>query len=118
MDAPTGECTFCGQPSRHGHHITGRQPDRTYLHPDLIAELCHRHHVLVHNDLRTLAIDIPDRSDTDPIRQVVFALRRIAAFIGRLATYSDNPLWRPLAAVLEACATTITRHLTQSGTLA
>lgn len=107
MDAPTGSCTFCGQPSAHRHHLTGRHPDKTYLHPELVAELCHHHHVLVHNDLRSAGIDVADPDGCTPVALAAFALRRIAVFLGRFATYADNPLWRLLAAVLETTATTV-----------
>lgn len=115
MDAPHSQCAFCGQPTDHQHHLTGRHPDKTYLHPELTVGLCHQHHVLVHNDLRTLGIDVPTANDYDPIRLVAFALRRIAAFLGRFATYADNPMWQPLAAVLQAITHTLARH-PQNGT--
>jgi len=115
MDAATGSCTFCGQTSVHRHHLTGRHPDKTYLHPELVAEMCHRHHVLVHNDLRTLGIDVPNPDENAPVAMAVFALRRIAAFLGRFGDCADNPLWRLLAAVLEATATTIANQTARLG---
>lgn len=115
MDAPQGSCSFCGQRAVNHHHLTGRHPDGSYLHPELTAELCHRHHVLVHNDLRTFGIDVPDCADSGPALLAVFALRRVAVFIGRLADCLDNPLWKSLALMLESVAAIIRPTLIEAG---
>lgn len=115
MDAPEGHCAFCGAPADHQHHLTGRHPDRSYLHPHLTVGLCHRHHCLVHDDLRAQRIDTPTHAAAEPAGAAVFALRRIAVFLGRFAKHADNPLWQSLAGVLQELADTVQRALQPEG---
>lgn len=100
MDAPPGFCAFCGQRAKHAHHLTGRGPDHAYLHPRLTVDLCHRHHTLVHNDLRAQFIDTPLAGTWSKAAEIEQSLARLAAFHGRFAQFADCPLWRPLAGVL------------------
>lgn len=117
MDTPAGSCTFCGQPSDHAHHLTGRHPNGDYLHPDLTTDMCHRHHVLAHNDLRHQNIDTPSNDDWGPVASVTFVLRRLATFVGRFATYADNPLWARFASTLQWCANVLAAHLRTTRTI-
>lgn len=105
MDAPAGFCAFCGVVAVNAHHLTGRAPDHTHLHPDLTVDLCHRHHVLIHNDLRAQQIDTPALVNPWTVTgRVEYTLRRIAIFIARYAQAADNPIWSKIAALLESLA--------------
>lgn len=104
MDAPSGYCTLCGKPSVDRHHVTGRDPDGVYLHREFVADLCHQHHELVHNVLRSQGVDTPDSPVWNVVTCVAHVLRRVAVFIGQLAPRADNPMWSQLARVLEECA--------------
>ena len=104
MDAPKGTCAFCGERAKHAHHLTGRGPDHEYLHPGLTADLCHRHHTLVHNDLRAQWIDNPLAGGWSTAAVLEQSLLRVAAFLGRYAEFADNPIWRRLAVVLAQIA--------------
>ena len=105
MDAPEGFCSFCGEPSDDRHHLTGRDLSGVYLHDKATADLCHRHHELIHNMLRSQRINTVDKTSTGQLSLVGYVLRRLAAFIGQFAVRADNPVWHQIAMVLEACAT-------------
>jgi hypothetical protein len=103
MDAPAGRCTFCGESFDEAHHLTGRGPDGVQLHPEVVGDLCRRHHVSVHAVLREAKIDTSP-PEWSPLARVEHILRRLAAFIGGYAQRADNPVWAHIARVLEQCA--------------
>ena len=105
MDAPEGFCALCGKPAVQAHHITGRGVDRVQLHPDLTVDLCHRHHILIHADLRGQHIDVyPTDTAWTVTGRVEYVLRRLAVFIARFAQAADNPVWLKMAGLLESLA--------------
>ncbi len=104
MDAPKGFCGLCGRPSKERHHLTGRDTNGVYVHPGLLADLCHQHHVFIHNVLRSQHIDTPPVTPDHPFALVGYVLRRLAVFIGLFAARADNPVWVEVAQVLEDCA--------------
>lgn len=109
MDAPAESCSFCGEPSDDRHHLTGKGPTRQYLHPELTADLCHRHHELIHDALRHQQIDKPQPGDGwNSLRFVEHTLRRIAVFIAQYAIRADNPVWALIASALVECAERLT----------
>jgi hypothetical protein len=112
-DESTAECLFaCGRPVLQWHHLTGRGRTGFYLDPDLVVPLCHRHHVLVHHDLRQQHVDFPP---TDLLwnreAETAFRLSRLAPFFARWADYSDHTFLRPLAAAIATDADRIYTHL-------
>jgi hypothetical protein len=95
------DCVFCGQPAAHAHHITGKDPWKRHLDPNLVAPLCHQHHTLVHEDLRSQDLDRPRVRDGWNYQVALgFRLARLAVFFGRLDTYQDPPFYAPLAVAL------------------
>jgi hypothetical protein len=80
MGEPYGlsPCLFCGAPSVHGHHPTGRlSPDGPYLDPGFVVPICRGCHGSEHAAWRDIGIDVV----TDP---VAARLLRLAWLIGRL----------------------------------
>lgn len=103
MDAPAGFCALCGEPSDHAHHLTGRDPNGDQLHDEIVVDLCFDHHIYVHEVLRRAGVDTPPTA-WSRLACVEYVLGRIAAFIGRYAERADNPIWGPIARLLEWCA--------------
>jgi len=109
------ECLFsCGRPVLQWHHLTGRGRNGPYLDPDLKVPLCHRHHVLVHHDLRQQDVDTPP---TDvlwtPMAATAYRLSRLAPFYARWADYADHEFLRPLAAATAVDADRVYTDLRQ-----
>jgi hypothetical protein len=104
MDAPAGFCALCGKTAKNAHHITGRGLDGNQLDVEFTVDLCHHHHVLIHSDLRTQAIDIPPEGMWTVTARIAHVLRRMAVFLARYAENADNPMWTMFAAMLERCA--------------
>ena len=101
-EAAERQCAFCGERAQHLHHLTGRDPDRRYLDPLLVAALCRKHHTLVHADLRAQLIDTPPAArHWYPQSSLRYTLARLGAYFGRLAAYSDDPMLGPLAVTLQ-----------------
>lgn len=51
-------CLICGREGRWQlHHPTGRGADGEYLDPGFTVPLCHDHHTLVHDNLKTLGLE-------------------------------------------------------------
>ena len=97
--SPLGDCVFCGNPAIHAHHITGKDPWKRHLDSELVADLCHQHHGLVHEDLRSQDLDRPrDPDGWDAATALAFRLARLGVFFGRLASYRDESFYAPLAA--------------------
>lgn len=105
-------CILCGRPSMEDHHVVGARVDG-----ELTAPHCHDHHELVHDDWWTLVHDDwwtlgvgakrPRGSSVDAdepptvLHRLCLALRRAAAWLGRLAARGRfQPLTGWLAAAL------------------
>jgi hypothetical protein len=80
----TGDCLLCGGPGEDRHHPTGRGHDGRYLDPWFRAWLCHDDHELAHDDLRPAGLDSCPQSQTF-LDRFAAAMRRLAAFVSRLA---------------------------------
>ncbi len=97
-------CELCGEPSVHAHHLTGRDPDRAHLDPDLTAPLCRADHVLAHEDLRSQGVDVPAGSHWSAIEACRQRLRRLALFLARIGEASSTDLFTNLARALQGWA--------------
>jgi hypothetical protein len=117
MPADRSVCSLCFEPAKHLHHLTGRDPNRDRLDPDLVSPLCVRHHVLMHNVLRSQHIDVAGRAPwTTPAESVAFRLLRLAVFFGLYADYHDDPTWPLVAVALRAWATELLADPTEKET--
>lgn len=71
------DCTVCGAPAEHGHHLTGRLAKR-YLDPDLVEARCARCHRAEHARWVTTGLARPE-VDIDNVTEVIeLRLRRLA----------------------------------------
>ncbi len=116
MTANQSVCALCFEAADHVHHLSGRNPQRDRLDPDLVVGLCVNHHVLVHNLLRSQRVDVPGREPWTPVQSVAFRLLRLAVFIGLYADYHDDPLWPLLATALRCWAVELLTTQPQEGT--
>ncbi len=104
-------CGACGDPIVRKHHLTGRDDRGGYLDPELIQDLCHDHHELVHDDLKTLELEKVAQALTW-FERVEIRLRRGAAYCARLDQASPTTtLYGILARVLERWADELARGI-------
>ena len=96
-------CVFCDRVAVDRHHITGRGPDGAYLDDEHIADLCHDHHEVIHNILRSQGIDTPP-PDAEQTALNAYAMHRDAVFVGQYGTRIADPILVRIAANLEATA--------------
>ena len=95
-------CIVCGRPSVEDHHVVGARVDG-----ELAAPHCHDHHELMHDDWWTLRVgakrtgksNIDGDQPPTALHQLYLALRRTAAWLGRLAAQG---LFQPLTGWLAA----------------
>lgn len=93
-------CIICGRRASDDHHVTGRSLD-----PQLSFWHCHDHHELAHDDWNTAGVPAKkrqrdDRDEDAPptvLHALVFRLRRLAMWLGRLA---EAGVFEPIAAAL------------------
>jgi hypothetical protein len=98
MNGESRRCAICGkQVRRDGHHLTGRGQGGLPLDDDLIADLCHDDHELVHDDLRRLHIDTPLQS-SNVLERIERRLQRVGVFLGRVGE-ATGITWSLLLAV-------------------
>ncbi len=97
-------CVICGRRASDDHHVTGRSLD-----PQLSFWHCHDHHELLHDDWNTADVPAKNRQrddrdgDAPPtlLHALVFRLRRLAMWLGRLAEAAVfEPIANPLACAL------------------
>ncbi|MEX0983924.1 MAG: hypothetical protein WD096_02620 [Actinomycetota bacterium] len=79
------ESLFGSDEADRRHHPTGRDAYGDYLDPDLIAPCTHSEHETVHDDWKTLGLENPIPTPSF-LERLELGLRRLGAFLGRLAT--------------------------------
>jgi hypothetical protein len=72
-------CALCDwRAIQAGHHVTAE-----ILDPDLLVDVCHNHHMLVHDDWLTAGVGAKRMPD-NVLERLELRLRRVALFLGRL----------------------------------
>ena len=104
-------CLLCGEPSDHQHHLTGRGVDHAQLDQTLTVPLCHDHHELVHQDLRSGGIDKPLQSTTPPER-IARRLERVSTFLGRVYDFFPFSWLAVAATAVRGWATELAQFIT------
>jgi hypothetical protein len=101
---------WCGQPADERHHLTARVggEDTPYLDPELWVWTCHDDHSLASDDQLRMADWETDltRSGVTRLDRLEVRLRRVAAFLGRLAKALGMPV---VVAIVARLATHIER---------
>jgi len=95
-------CIVCGAPAADDHHLVGARIDG-----ELTAGHCHDHHELVHDDWwtggvgakRSLGSQVDQDQPATFLHRLLFALRRLAMWLGRLA---ERGLFLPVSESLAA----------------
>jgi hypothetical protein len=77
-------CVFCGRLDRgQEHHPTAKDDNDLYLDPDFTVPACHDHHTLVHDDYRTLGIEVVT-GPLSPTERHALRLRRLSVNLARV----------------------------------
>jgi len=100
-------CLLCGHTKVEAHHISGRDPDRRYLDPELTVPLCGECHQLAGADNRAERVETPDGTQWSLLASVEWWLKRVALFAARACQYYDVAWLVALAASLRRNADTL-----------